>query len=654
MEKNKESLIKFFLLLLFACIFFDFLTFKKVFYSYDILTLYVPARIYEYQKLKTGTLPLWSNEMGGGLPLIAEGHGGFFYPFNFLFVVFPWEAALNMFILLHYFLACWFMYLYARELNMKKPAAFLAAIVFAFNGFSTARSHHFVILIVCIWLPLIFYYIEKIRKEKKLIYFQIISILIAMQFLAFFPQMFFYCVLVTTAYAFVRLSNFKTVALFLLSVALGLLLSGVQFLPTMELVEHSVRAKGIVFTHEAIRDSLSLKYIPALFLPDFSFHRSFFEQHKTVEMQGYVGIIPALLALLALFRMKKKENLFFAILIPIAFCLAFGSNNVLSSYILSLPVFRFFASPLRFLFFFTFCISVLAGLGMDSLNLKSTCKVFILLLVLTDLTIFSIHRNFTKANPEKLYTLPVNLVQFLERDKSIYRIFWEGGYGWLAPNINIVYGIDSANLHTPLIINRYWDLIHLYLEQRNPKILNLLNVKYIFRKNNANNTIAVNRDALPRAFVVHKARFFKNASAVLKFMASNKFNPGNEVLLEGKRRNRESAPGLARSPANILKYSSDAVNIRVNLKNSGYLVLADTYYPGWESFVDGRKTKIYAADYALRAVYLDKGEHTIQFYYRPSSFKTGVLVSLSGVFILFSLSALARVKKFTPAVLVKR
>ncbi len=648
MKWNKEFFIKLSLLLLFVFVFFDFFTFQKVFYSYDILTLYVPTRIYMYQKLKTGTLPIWSNEMGGGLPIIAEGHGGFFYPFNFLFLIFPWEAALNMFILLHYFLACWFMFLYARELNMKKPAALLASIVFAFNGFSTARSHHFVILIVCIWLPLIFYYIEKIRAEKKLIYFQIISILIAMQFLAFFPQMFFYCVLVTTAYAFVRLSNFKTVALFLLSVALGLLLSGVQLLPTWELVQNSVRAKGIVFTHEAIRDSLSLKYIPALFLPDFSLHRSFFEQHKTVEMQGYVGIIPALLALLALFSMRKRENLFFVILIPIAFCLSFGSNNVLSSYILSLPVFRFFASPLRFLFFFTFCISVLAGLGMDSLNLKSICKVFILLLVLTDLTIFSIHRNFTKANPEKLYTLPVNLAQFLQQDKSIYRIFWEGGYGWLAPNINIVYGIDSANLHTPLIINRYWDLIHLYLEQRNPKILNLLNVKYIFRKNN---TIVVNRDALPRAFVVHQARFFKNGSGALKFMASNKFNPGNEVLLEEKRENRENASGLARSPANILKYSSDAVKIQVNLKNSGYLVLADTYYPGWESFVDERETKIYVADYALRAVYLDKGKHTIQFYYRPSSFKTGTLVSLSGVFILLSLSALAHVKKSTPVAL---
>jgi uncharacterized membrane protein YfhO len=64
----------------------------------------------------------------------------------------------------------------------------------------------------------------------------------------------------------------------------------------------------------------------------------------------------------------------------------------------------------------------------------------------------------------------------------------------------------------------------------------------------------------------------------------------------------------------------------------GYLVLADTYYPGWRAFVDGHPAQVWRANYGFRAVAVDAGEHEIEFQYRPRSFVLGA--AISGVALL--------------------
>jgi uncharacterized membrane protein YfhO len=56
-------------------------------------------------------------------------------------------------------------------------------------------------------------------------------------------------------------------------------------------------------------------------------------------------------------------------------------------------------------------------------------------------------------------------------------------------------------------------------------------------------------------------------------------------------------------------------------------VLADSYYPGWEARVDGRTRPLLVADYVLRAVALERGEHEVEFVFRPRSFRWGAVLS---------------------------
>ncbi|MFQ5885757.1 MAG: YfhO family protein, partial [Anaerolineae bacterium] len=136
-----------------------------------------------------------------------------------------------------------------------------------------------------------------------------------------------------------------------------------------------------------------------------------------------------------------------------------------------------------------------------------------------------------------------------------------------------------------------------------------------------------NMENLPRAFVVHRARISENA---LEAMKEEAFDPGREVILsQGPGGHLEE--GKAQDRVSMVSYQPERVEVQAHLGAPGYLVLTDAYYPGWKALVDGRTAKIERADYYFRAVYLEEGEHTIEFVYAPLSFKVGVAISLASL-----------------------
>jgi len=62
-----------------------------------------------------------------------------------------------------------------------------------------------------------------------------------------------------------------------------------------------------------------------------------------------------------------------------------------------------------------------------------------------------------------------------------------------------------------------------------------------------------------------------------------------------------------------------------------YLVIGDNYFPGWTAAVDGRPAPLLRADYALDAVALPAGAHTVELVYRPASFLIGIVLSGIGL-----------------------
>ena len=71
--------------------------------------------------------------------------------------------------------------------------------------------------------------------------------------------------------------------------------------------------------------------------------------------------------------------------------------------------------------------------------------------------------------------------------------------------------------------------------------------------------------------------------------------------------------------------------IEAEAPEDGFLLLADTFYPGWTAQVDGMPAPIYRANISVRAVQLPKGRHEIRFEYSAPGFSRGLLITLLAV-----------------------
>jgi uncharacterized membrane protein YfhO len=72
----------------------------------------------------------------------------------------------------------------------------------------------------------------------------------------------------------------------------------------------------------------------------------------------------------------------------------------------------------------------------------------------------------------------------------------------------------------------------------------------------------------------------------------------------------------------------DRVRVEATLSEPGYLVLLDSFDPGWQVTVDGRAAPLLRANVAFRAVALAAGTHAVEFLYRPASLERGIALSL--------------------------
>jgi uncharacterized membrane protein YfhO len=73
------------------------------------------------------------------------------------------------------------------------------------------------------------------------------------------------------------------------------------------------------------------------------------------------------------------------------------------------------------------------------------------------------------------------------------------------------------------------------------------------------------------------------------------------------------------------------VSVEVDAPEGGWLVLTDTYYPGWQATVDGEPTEIVRANFLFRGVRLGAGTQKVEFTYRPRSFWLGAAAALLGL-----------------------
>ncbi|MFC1569001.1 YfhO family protein [bacterium] len=141
------------------------------------------------------------------------------------------------------------------------------------------------------------------------------------------------------------------------------------------------------------------------------------------------------------------------------------------------------------------------------------------------------------------------------------------------------------------------------------------------------------KDALPRLFFPKSILQAKGKEGILNYMTSDRFDPTVTGIIE------EEAPFEIQpsdnNRAQIVEYDNHHIHIEADIKSRCMMALSEIYYPaGWKAFVNGQETKIYKTDYVLRAIFLEPGQHQIEFDFAPQTFKTGFGISLVALLLL--------------------
>jgi hypothetical protein len=131
-----------------------------------------------------------------------------------------------------------------------------------------------------------------------------------------------------------------------------------------------------------------------------------------------------------------------------------------------------------------------------------------------------------------------------------------------------------------------------------------------------------NLNVLPRVFFVSKVTGVADYQEARNRLWDpvNRFVPREEALVESV----ATESGLGGGSVERLDYSSNQVKLDVTCPARCYLVLGDSYLPGWQATIDGTVTQIYRTDAVVRGVLVPGGSHRVEFRYRPRSIVVGL------------------------------
>ncbi len=276
-------------------------------------------------------------------------------------------------------------------------------------------------------------------------------------------------------------------------------------------------------------------------------------------------------------------------------------------------------------------------------------------------------------------------IEFLKQDTTLWRLTTyqtPGVTKTLNANAAWLFDLEDARGYDSIILRQYVDYMRQIEEQGellynriapvygqgnlSSPLLDLLNVKYVMTEGriklpdyrlvyDGEVRIYENTDVLPRAFALTTADPVGEGELRARL---GSLDPRQLVLLDAAQvqaaaiddrwllRPTDAPP----TPAAVTWHTPNEVFVDVVMSEAGWLVLADSYFPGWKAFdracppgaagcssADQPETEvpIIRADGAFRAVPLAPGAHTVRFKYTPLSFKLGLFGTfMAGIVIL--------------------
>ena len=319
------------------------------------------------------------------------------------------------------------------------------------------------------------------------------------------------------------------------------------------------------------------------------------------------------------------------------------------------------------------CPSALLGTGSGQAQGRPVWEFLAVVLLVLDFVVFG--AGFHPAvDPALLdYTPPV--VEFLRQDTSLWRYATftpPGTTKTMNANVGMFYDLQAVDGYDSLFTRQYADYMALIEPQEERQynriasfhqwssldspLTDLLNVKYVVTE------VEIPNPKYQLVYQDDAVRVYENLGVMeraytLPFIAAletddlasvvQELDPRNYVILESGAYPLDSyltLPATA-TAQRVTRYTINEVEVDVLADEASWLVLADSYFPGWKAFVrpqgageeEEREVEIYRVNGTFRGVLLQEpGAWTVRFRYSPDSVKVGAFVTfIAGMGLLF-------------------
>ncbi|MBI2309822.1 YfhO family protein [Candidatus Collierbacteria bacterium] len=701
---------------------------RKGLLGFDTARMMGSWRSFITNELKQGRLPTWNPHQFAGAPLLANFQSATFFPPNLIYLLLPFSIAWTILVIFQPLLASFGMYLLLKSqfkdknliTNNQILITILPSLAYGFSAWMSVwiewNIHGFVYAL----LPFVLLFIHK--RKAILIILTISAIIFAGH-----PQMAFIALTAAALFAAVNHRLKK----FLLSAAVALLITSVQWIPAVRYYQEASREQSSSeFTYE--KTLLPWGQISQLIVPNYlgnSATGNFRGQANFVETTAYSGIAILGFAIMGLLARNKKQEVKFAVfllltiflfVLPNPFSFLVGklnipilSTSVASRWLMLLPlavtllaaagIDRFIElttsnptkkarpfperpglfSPAVFVFILIAGLwiyallspselrsvsirnlmipSAIAGLFLLTLSFRtadppasawsasdwragrqSVMKILLFSLVVLsigELILFGwktmpyTEKNFVYPETpvlEKLQEFSKDGSRFASTDGSViesnfatyYKLYDLSGYDalyprrigeliWVAQNKGQpVADFSRSTVVTPtspsLTKDNLWNLAGVrwiinkddLLSEHPGQRSNDLSPDFKLIWEEGKWQIYENLNAFPRAFFIKSGDWIGEGDDVI----SSSLNLSTSLV-------------SLITPARIVFYQPTKVAIEVSAPADGYLVLTDTFYPGWTATVDGPLAEIVPAFHAFRAVPVSQGNHIVKFSY---------------------------------------
>ena len=591
----------------------------------DVAEEYWPDLVVLCRGLAEHHIPRWLPFEHGGTPFYADPQAGVYYPLNHAMCIVAGSAPsihwADARVVFHFFVAGACMTLFLRREGLSLPSALFGGALFEMSPFF---RHDWELNLTWgfAWFPLVLFAIGAMCRKPTMLRGAGVALAAALVVSVGSPPAAFFALLGASFFFVYRVvvcrANRRALAVAIAAAAItAACVLPMMLVPTWELTKQSVQsAHDFSMTSDGGSSDVLGVLVPWL------------TDHHYVSI---FAVVLAPFAFFGAFVNRWPLRWFFLGLGLFALLMIAGTHTPFYRLAYAiLPGVSMFRDPTRYSSLWGASLAALAAAGFEARVWTKQWAVSIAFVAFAfvDLFPYFVENRHTRpwpvaenhATEDSLHAIGADLVRFRTYDE--FGIGMRSGSRYAQR--------DLRGYQDPLTIGRYGKMLGM-LEQK-PELLGTFNVRWVlygphymmgdwhhFIPDPAKGTWALERaphvweipDALPDAFFMDGAEIAKDKDDALDRLAA--VAPAPKIVLE----NEDAPKGTGRYVTAESIIEQERVTVDVDAPSDGFVLVNETFYPGWVATIDGTAAPILRANAFVRAVRVAAGKHRIVMEFRP-------------------------------------